>query len=101
MPAIHANNENFKDLTSKGLVIVDFWASWCGPCRALGPILDEISDETEYKIVKVNVEEMEEITSKFGIQNLPTLIAIKDGEVVDKKVGGDHKQGIIDWIESL
>ncbi len=102
MACEHVTIENFEDLKAKGIVIVDFWAEWCGPCRSLGPVLEEINDEmTEATIVKANVEEIEAITSELGIQNLPTLIAFKNGEEVDRKVGSETKPNLIEWIKNL
>ena len=102
MACEHVTTDNFKELTAKGLVVVDFWAEWCGPCRMLGPILEEIDTElSEVTIVKANVEEVEALAGEFGIQNLPTLVALKDGEKVDMKVGSETKNNLITWIKEL
>jgi len=100
MSCEHVTKDNFESLTAKGLVVVDFYADWCGPCRMLGPVLDEINDEeADFSIIKANVEEVEALAGQFGIQNLPTLIILKDGEKVDMKVGSDNKANIVKWIK--
>ena len=90
-------------LQSSTPVLVDFWAEWCGPCRALAPTLEEIGKELEGKvtILKMNVDDSPETPSKFGIRSIPTLILFKDGKQVGVKVGGGSKESLTTWIESL
>ena len=76
MALIHCNNDNFKELINDELVIVDFFATWCGPCRMLGTVLEEIKNN--YKIVKVDVDECSEIAKEFGVMSVPTLIKFKN-----------------------
>lgn len=89
--ALEITDANFDELVlnSDKPVLVDFWAEWCGPCRMVGPIVEELATEYEGKAVvgKVNVDNNQEIAGKFGIRNIPTLLVFKGGEVVDKQVG--------------
>lgn len=87
---------------SKGLVLADFWAEWCGPCRQLGPILESVGEEMgdALKIYKVNVDDAPETASKFGIRSIPTMFLFKDGKQVDVKVGLYPHDAIKSWIES-
>ncbi len=89
-------------LNSKGLVLVDFWAEWCGPCRQLGPILEAIDEEmgNEVTIYKMNVDDSPETASQFGIRSIPTMFLFKDGKQVDTKVGLNTQSTISSWIES-
>ena len=89
-------------LNSKGLVLVDFWAEWCGPCRQLGPILEAIDEEmgNDVKIYKMNVDDSPETASQFGIRSIPTMFLFKDGKQVDTKVGLNTQSTISSWIES-
>src|SRR5262245_56250337 len=84
-------------------VVVDFWAEWCGPCKMLGPVLDEIATEHQerVKIVKVNVDENPELAAKFGIQSIPTLLYFNKGKVTGQTVGLTGKKAIVAKIESL
>ena len=89
-------------LNSKGLVLVDFWAEWCGPCRQLGPILEAIDEEMggDVTIYKMNVDDSPETASQFGIRSIPTMFLFKDGKQVDTKVGLNTQSTISSWIES-
>lgn len=87
---------------SKGLVLIDFWAEWCGPCRMLAPHLEELAIELDGKvtIAKINIDENPETPTKFGVRSIPTLMIFKDGVHVDTKVGGVPKSSLKEWIES-
>ena len=97
-----ANQFSENVLNSKGLVLVDFWAEWCGPCRQLGPILEAIDEEmgNDVKIYKMNVDDSPETASQFGIRSIPTMFLFKDGKQVDTKVGLNTQSTISSWIES-
>ena len=98
-----ATNTSFDDLlVSEKLVIVDFWATWCGPCRMLSPLLDEVEEEMADKItvVKVNVDDADEIAMRYRIMSIPTLIFFKDGQMVDRTVGAMPKSMLVDKINA-
>ena len=98
-----ATNTNFAEILQDGkLVIVDFWAVWCGPCRMLSPLLDEVEEEMADKVtvVKVNVDDADEIAMQYRIMNIPTLLFFKDGQLVDKTVGAMPKNVLVDRINA-
>ena len=98
-----ATNTNFTELLQDSkLVIVDFWATWCGPCRMLSPVLDEVEEEMSDKIsvVKVNVDDADQIAMQYRIMSIPTLLFFKNGQVVDKTVGAMAKNVLIEKINS-
>ena len=98
-----ATNTTFQELLQDTkLVVVDFWATWCGPCRMLSPILDEVEEEMADKItvVKVNVDDADQIAMQYRIMSIPTLLFFKNGQIVDKTVGAMPKNELIDKINS-
>lgn len=97
MAIIHGNEQSFKEEIKDELVIVDFFATWCGPCRMLGPVLEEISDK--YKIVKIDVDECPNISRDYGVMSVPTIIKFKNGEEINKNIGFLPKEELIKWIE--
>ena len=101
---INVNEKEFKEIidSETGVVLVDFWAEWCGPCRIIGPILEDIADEVEgVTIIKVNVDENPDLSVKYGIRNIPTILAFKSGENVDKFVGVKKKEEVVEFINKL
>jgi thioredoxin 1 len=102
--AFEFTDANFQEtaLEDGGVAVIDFWAEWCGPCRMITPIIEELSKEYDgkAKIGKVNVDENPEISMKYGIRSIPTILVLKDGEVVDKQVGVTTKKVLTDKIEA-
>lgn len=103
--AVELKDDNFEELVMKSdkPVLVDFWAEWCGPCRMVGPIVEELHDEYDGKAIvgKVNVDENPEVSAKFGIRNIPTVLFFKNGEIVDKQVGAAPKSAYSNKLDAL
>ncbi|MFD0047759.1 thioredoxin [Actinomycetes bacterium NPDC127524] len=100
MAISHVTDQSFSTETNEGLVLADFWAPWCGPCKMIAPVLEELDSEMgeKVKIVKLDVDENQETAGKFGVMSIPTLILLKDGEVVDKVVGFQPKEALSELI---
>ena len=97
------DNSFNQDITSSDIpVVVDFWAEWCGPCKQIGPILEEISNEKQdtLNILKLNIDENPDIPQKYGVRGIPTLMFFKNGNLIDTKVGSLPKSALIEWINS-
>jgi thioredoxin 1 len=101
---INIKDEEFEDkvLKAEKFVLLDFWAEWCGPCKMLAPILDEISKEIgdDVQVAKIDIDSNPDTPSKYGVRGIPTLMLFKDGKVVDSKVGLLPKNNLIEWINS-
>lgn len=96
----HADNNNFDSLVSNDLVLVDFYATWCGPCKMLSPVLEDLSsDRANIDIVKVDVDESESLARRYGVMAVPTLILFKNGVEVAKQTGFMSKDMLSNWIE--
>ena len=103
--ALEITDSNFEEtvLKSDKPVLVDFWAAWCGPCRMVGPIIDELSEEYEGKAVvgKVDIDSNQQYAAQFGVRNIPTVLLFKNGELVERKVGVSSKNDYADALDKL
>lgn len=102
--AFEITDANFQEsvLEREGLTVIDFWAEWCGPCRMIGPIIEELHSEYDGKVLvgKVDVDNNPEVSMKYGIRSIPTVLFVKNGEIVDKQVGATSKKVLADKIEA-
>ena len=102
MPAVKITGGNFDSevMASERTVLLDFWAEWCGPCRMIAPVIDEIADGNEdVKVGKINVDEEQELAVRFGVMSIPTLIAVKDGKVAVRREGVLPKSAILEMLK--
>lgn len=100
MAIVNATDQTFKSEVENGAVLVDFWAPWCGPCKMIAPVLEELDQELgdKLKIVKVNVDENPEVASEYGVMSIPTLFLFKENEVVEKWVGFQPKEALLEQL---
>ena len=105
MSSLNVSDDTFEAevLKSEKPVVVDFWAEWCGPCKAMSPLVDELADEKseKVKVAKVNIDESPNAPTTYGVRGIPTFMVFKDGQVLDTKVGGMSKSQLEEWVDSV
>lgn len=104
MSVLHITKDNFAELVEKNekVVLLDFWAPWCGPCRMVSPLIDQIGEEeTDFAVGKVNVDEEPELAKRYGVMSIPTLVVIKGGQVVRQEVGARPKPQIVAMVKQF
>lgn len=99
MSSIIVTKDNFNEVVKEGTILLDFWASWCGPCRMLSPVLEQLAEEENLVIGKVNVDEEEELSATFQISSIPALFLLKEGKVVNKTVGYQPLEALKEFIK--
>ena len=100
MELVHLTDSNFEKETQEGLVVVDFFAVWCGPCQMLGPILEDVAKELQnVKFFKVDVDENEKTARNFGVMSIPTIVVLKNGVEIDRHVGLMNRTSLVEWIK--
>lgn len=101
MSVVHLNKENFDSNVQSGVALVDFWAPWCGPCKMLGPIIEELGNEFDGRalVAKVDIDEESDLRDQFGVMSIPTIVLLKDGKEVTRLVGLQSKQVLAKMIE--
>ena len=97
----HLNSENFDSETSKGVALIDFWAEWCGPCKMLGPVLEEVAKEVgkDAVIAKINVDEAQKLAMKYAVRSIPAIFLLKDGKTVQQFIGVQSKQVLVNAVK--
>lgn len=97
---IELTNQNFDKEIENDLVLVDFYAVWCGPCKMMHPVIEELSNNSNIKIIKVDVDKHEELARKYAVMSIPTLLLFKNGEVIEKNIGFTPKDILESWVEN-
>lgn len=93
-------NENFKEEIKEGTVLVDFYATWCGPCKMMHPVIDQIEKENEnLKVIKIDVDQHEDLAREYGVMSIPTILLMKNGEIKEKNIGFTPKETLTKWLE--
>lgn len=99
MPVKFANSSNYKELVAKGIILLDFYADWCAPCRMIGPVLEQIAEEhADIGVVKVDVDQNIELANEFGVKGIPALFVLKDGKTVAQRAGFMPKDALVEWV---